>query len=117
MMAPAISTSSAAAQARRINSSTALKYNVASNTWSTVASMSSATTEAAAVMGPDGLIYVMGGKNSDGSQRSAVKAYNPATNTWSSATSLSVPVSDEAAVVDAQNSIEVIGGTALGDDP
>ena len=89
---------------------TVLEYMVATNAWSTLTvSMPTATTEAAAVLGPDGMIYVIGGKGSEGAQ-STVQAYNPTTNAWTKAASLPNAVSDEAAVVDGENRIEVIGG-------
>jgi hypothetical protein len=75
--------------------------------------MPSSTTEAAAVLGPDGLVYVVGGKGSEGAQ-STIQAYNPATNTWARATSLPSAVSDEAVVVDVLDRIEVIGGNSGG---
>src|SRR5262249_14992612 len=61
------------------------------------------------VLGPDGLVYVLGGKGSEGAL-ATVQVYNPATNKWSTGTALPKGMSDEAAVIDAQNRIEVIGG-------
>jgi autotransporter-associated beta strand protein len=86
------------------------EYTIQTNTWSTLAqTMPTAVTQAAAVLGTDGLIYVLGGKGASGSSLSTVQVYNPVQNTWSLGTALPHALSSEAAVVDANGRIQVIG--------
>jgi hypothetical protein len=68
-----------------------------------------AVRDSAAVLGPDGKIYVLGGRTSTGAT-AAVESYNESTNTWVTESSLPAPVSSAAAVVDSLGRIEVLGG-------
>jgi N-acetylneuraminic acid mutarotase len=56
-------------------------YNPRTNKWTTVAAMATARHGLAAVTGPDGRIYAIGGSGS-GVSLNTVEAYNPTTNTW-----------------------------------
>jgi N-acetylneuraminic acid mutarotase len=58
-------------------------YNPATNTWTKKASMPTPRGGVAAALGPDGLIYAMGGLTvAAGPAVDTVEAYNPQTNTW-----------------------------------
>ena len=87
-----------------------LEYTIATDVWSTLAAMPTATANATAVLGADGTIYVLGGRSTNGSALNSVQVYNTAANSWSAGTPLPSAVSDEAAVSDALGRIEVIGG-------
>jgi N-acetylneuraminic acid mutarotase len=88
---------------------TLYKYNVAANTWTTLASLPYPVRDAAAVFSPDGELQVIGG-TSNGSTIATVETYDPASNTWSANNALPYVVSSAAAVVDADGRVEVIGG-------
>ena len=85
------------------------RYTIATNIWDRVASMPLGVRDSAAVLGPNGSIYILGGKTSTGTT-AAVESYNLTTNTWTTEAPLPSPVSSEAAVVDYLGRIEVIGG-------
>ena len=84
-------------------------YDASTNTWKTRAHMHTARDAAAAVMGTDGHIYVMGGFDGSGSL-SSVEAYNPSTNTWASATPMNTPRDGLGAVLGSDGQIYAIGG-------
>ena len=85
------------------------RYTIATNTWDQVASLQVGVRDSAAVLGPDGLIYILGGTTANGAT-ATVQSYNIATNTWTLATSLPQALRSEAAVVDSLGRIEVLGG-------
>ena len=83
------------------------RYDPASNTWSTVASMSTVRGRlAVAVL--DGKLYAIGG-NDASSTLSSVEIYDPSTNTWTAGPSLPGPVK-QAAVITVSDKIYLIGG-------
>ncbi len=84
-------------------------YHVSTNTWKNRAHMHTARDGAAAVMGTDGRIYVIGGYGNAGSL-SSVEAYDPATNSWTSMASMNTPRDGLAAVLGADGQIYAIGG-------
>ena len=87
---------------------TVYAYNPATNTWTTEASMPTASDQPAAVVGDNGLLYVLGGYN--GSWLNTAQVYNPATNSWSNATGMPVASGGLAAAVGANNRLYVFGG-------
>jgi hypothetical protein len=93
-------------------------YTPATNTWTTVASMPTPRELLAAVVGPDGKIYALGGANAAGSPLRTVEAYTIATNTWAEALPMPTARSGLAAVTGPDGRIFAIGGrsdsTALG---
>jgi len=70
-------------------------YDPASNGWSTAAPMPTARTRLAAVAGPDGKIYAIGGSTTSTldltGYTSVVEAYDPLTDSWETAASLNTP--------------------------
>ena len=79
-------------------------------TWSGVASMPTAREGLAAVEGPDGRIYAIGGLSSSFSVLNTVEAYTPGTNTWTTVASMPTARWDLAAVLGADGRIYAIGG-------
>ena len=77
-------------------------------TWSTVADLPSPRERLAAVLGPDGLIYAIGGSGSGST--GVVEVYNPATNSWSARTPMLSPRYGFAAVVGNDGKIYTLGG-------
>jgi hypothetical protein len=78
-------------------------------TWSTVAELPTARDQLTVVLGPDGLIYAIGGKIG-GSRTGLVEVYNPATNSWSTRTPMPTARYGFAAVVGNDGKIYTIGG-------
>ena len=68
---------------------TVLSYEIGANTWTALAPMPVATAGSAAVKGPDGKYYVLGG-TAAGAATSVVQVYDPASNTWQLSTPLPV---------------------------
>ena len=60
-------------------------YMVATNTWTTVASLPTPRQLLAAAVGPDGRIYALGGADAAGNPLHTVEAYSIITNTWAAA--------------------------------
>src|SRR2546427_4976019 len=60
-------------------------YTVATNTWTTVASLPTPRQLLAAAVGPDGRIYALGGADAAGNPLHTVEAYTITTNTWAAA--------------------------------
>lgn len=85
------------------------EYSISTDTWATAAPMPTAVRDEAAVLGSNGLIYVLGGISAAGTT-AAVQVYNPATNAWAYDTSLPAPLSSEGAATDGLGRINVIGG-------
>ena len=88
-------------------------YDPVSDTWSTAASMPTARCRLAAVAGPDGKIYAIGGSTTSTldmtGYTSVVEVYNPATNTWATAAPMNTPRVGLAAAVSG-GKIYVFGG-------
>ena len=89
---------------------TVYEYNIASDTWSTAASLPVAEYGGAAVLGPYGKIYVMGGIGTTVTSLHTVQSYSLNTGTWSLEADMPAALDGEAAVLDSQGRIEVIGG-------
>ena len=70
-------------------------YDPVNDTWSTAAPMPSARSRLAAVAGPDGKIYAIGGSTTSTldltGYTSVVEVYNPATNSWTTAAPMNTP--------------------------
>lgn len=88
---------------------TTLRYDVASNSWSTAGPMPIGTRDSAVAMDSNGLIYVTGGRTAT-ETTDAVQQYDAATNTWSTQTPLPTAISSHAAAFDSSNRILVAGG-------
>jgi N-acetylneuraminic acid mutarotase len=84
-------------------------YDPATDTWSTKSPMPGPRYRLAAVTGPDGKIYAIGGSNGP-NLVNKVEAYDPITDTWSSAPYLPSPRWDLAAAVGPNSTIYAIGG-------
>jgi N-acetylneuraminic acid mutarotase len=97
-------------------------YDPKSNRWSTAAPMPTARLAPAAVTGPDGKIYVIGGSLDPFGYANYVtkrilrttEVYDPKTNHWSSGPSLRIPRVAPAAVMTPDGSIYAIGGFSVG---
>ncbi len=90
-------------------------YDVASNTWTTLAPAPTVLEGSAAAAGPDGKIYVFGGFNFNSNNfiseiLDSVEAYDPATNTWTTVASLPTQCATAAAVLAPNGLIYVFGG-------
>ena len=84
---------------------------VSAQTWTTKADMPTARGQAAVVLAPDGLIYVIGGFAGGYEGFSSVEAYDPATDTWTTKASLPNATRGAAASVGLDGKIYVFGGT------
>jgi hypothetical protein len=88
-------------------------YDPVNNTWSTAADMPTARCRLAAVLGPDGKIYAIGGSTTStldlAGYSSVVEVYDPGANTWTIAAALSTPRVGLAAATSA-GKIYVFGG-------
>ena len=75
------------------------EYDPETDTWSTVSSLSTARERLAAAEA-NGLVYAIGGRDSDLDTLASVEEYDPETDTWSTVASLSTgrerPVAAEA---------------------
>jgi len=65
-------------------------YDPVSDTWTQLSSMPLAVSDATATVGPDGLIYVMGGAVSPGTMTNALQIYDPVNDEWSFGASMPV---------------------------
>jgi N-acetylneuraminic acid mutarotase len=81
-------------------------------TWSTVAPLPTPRQHLAAVLGPDGLIYTLGGiaEGQGGGKTGVLEVYNPATNSWSTRSPMPTPRYGLAAVLGTDGKIYAIGG-------
>jgi hypothetical protein len=88
-----------------------VRYNVATNSWTSVGSayLPIATADATAVLGADGKIYMIGG-TTDAGITTNVWVLNPSTQTLSPGPSLNVGRSDFGAALGDDKFIYVIGG-------
>ncbi|MEZ0228097.1 MAG: Kelch repeat-containing protein, partial [Planctomycetota bacterium] len=75
-----------------------------------VGSLNTARTDLAAVLGPDNVIYALGGRGTDGVPLSSVERFDPATNSWSTAPSMPSARYGFGAVALTDGRILVIGG-------
>jgi len=83
-------------------------YSPATDSWRAVAPMPTARGALAAVAGPDGRIYAIGGSN--GSDVAAVEVYTPGTDTWVAATPLPTARSGLGAGVGSDGRVHAVGG-------
>jgi N-acetylneuraminic acid mutarotase len=86
-------------------------YNPVSNTWTTETPLPTSRNLAAAVAGPDGLLYVIGGN--DGVTNSLLKsvlAYDPRAQTWTEKADMPMSRGSHAAALGADGRIYVLGG-------
>lgn len=60
---------------------TVYSYDVTSDTWSTIAPLPIAVENGAAILGADGLVYMLGGETASGESKQT-HVYNPSTGTW-----------------------------------
>ena len=91
------------------------EYDPSTRTWSTKTAMSGGARSNMAAVELDGLIYVIGGKNSDGAL-SRVEVYDPVADSWSNASDLPSSLYDISAVT-INERIYVFGGnTGSGDE-
>jgi serine/threonine-protein kinase len=80
-------------------------------TWSSLASMPTARSLLAAVTGPDGRIYAIGGENASGSL-GTVEVYDPSTNKWTTVASMPTARIHLAATMGPDKLIYAIGGVS-----
>jgi serine/threonine protein kinase/N-acetylneuraminic acid mutarotase len=80
-------------------------------TWSSLASMPTARSLLAAVTGPDGRIYAIGGENASGSL-GTVEVYDPSTNKWTTVTPMPTARIHLAATMGPDKLIYAIGGVS-----
>ena len=92
-------------------------YDPDTQSWSLGAPMPVTRGNFAAVLGPDGRIYAIGGNTMDYPYPTdAVDAYDPGTNTWTIIRPLPAPVIAQAAGTGADGLIYVIGGCSQAPD-
>ncbi len=80
------------------------------NTWTTEKSMPTARDDVAAVLGANGLIYVVGGADANANPLATLAAYNRAANTWATEASMSTARDAPAAALGPNGLIYVFGG-------
>jgi N-acetylneuraminic acid mutarotase len=86
-------------------------YEPATNAWSSqVAPLPTGRGAFAAVTGPDGLIYVIGGQDPNNAFLATVEAYDPAADTWISKAPMQTPRRAMGAVAGPGGLIYAIGG-------
>jgi streptogramin lyase/N-acetylneuraminic acid mutarotase len=88
---------------------TAEVYDPATDSWFTAAPMPTPREWLAAVAGPDGRIYAIGGYNRNG-YLGTVEVYDPVKNSWSTAAPMPTPREALAAVAGPDGRIYAIGG-------
>ena len=84
-------------------------YNPTTNTWASLSELPDPAWLPAAVGGPDGRVYAIGGLNSD--PLSTVNAYSAVTNRWSAVAPLDTARAGVAAAVAPDGHIWAVGGT------
>lgn len=95
---------------------TSYSYDIATDSWSTVAPLPIGTRDSAVAMDDDGSIYVIGGMTTSGAT-DAVQQYDPATNAWTAQTALPAPVYSLAATFGPGGKIIVVGGFDAAGNP
>lgn len=96
--------------------STAYRYDVAANSWTSIAAMPVAVRSAVAVTGPNGKLYVLGGRAAGG-VTDTVQSYDYVHGTWAIETSLPQPLSFAAATTDDLGRIMLLGGRNAAGNP
>lgn len=91
------------------------QYDIATDTWSlsAVADLPVGVSSARAIVGADGKIYLVGGRDGPiaaGATRNEVLVYNPSTNEWSPGPSLNIARQDFGIVLANDEYIYAIGG-------
>jgi serine/threonine-protein kinase len=81
-------------------------------TWRSLASMPTARSLLAAVTGPDGRIYAIGGENASG-RLGTVEVYDPSTNKWTTVAPMPTARNHLAATMGPDNLIYAIGGVSV----
>lgn len=92
---------------------TVFRYNVAMNSWTTVAPMPVARAAQAAVVGLDGLIYVFGGGASSGNYGSSYASgniYSPDDDTWGTLPDMLIGVRNLGGATGPDGKILALGG-------
>jgi N-acetylneuraminic acid mutarotase len=90
------------------------EYDVATNTWTTKASMPIASVFPAALLASNGRIYVIGGANSATGVLDTVQEYDPAMNTWTTRAPMPTGRWSLSAVQSSNGKIYAIGGNRNG---
>jgi N-acetylneuraminic acid mutarotase len=92
--------------------STVEVYDPLSNSWTVKGPMPSPRANFAATVGPNGLIYVIGGESSGSSYQRSMEVYDPAMSSWS-VNAAPLPAANAAlsAVLGPDGRIYVIGGS------
>jgi hypothetical protein len=89
-------------------------YNPATNSWTTAAPLPRGVNQSGATLGPDGNLYIVGGKesffNNIAPFYNTVYVYSPSTNSWSQDTSLPLMLG-ETQTVTVGSSLYTIAGT------
>lgn len=90
-------------------------YDPTTNTWMTIAPLSISRTRLAAVLGPDGRIYAIGGyTNFDPDPLNTVEAYTPGASGWTSVNPMPIALYHLAAVTGPDGRIYVFGVNKTG---
>ncbi|MCF8110078.1 MAG: hypothetical protein K9J85_01175, partial [Desulfobacteraceae bacterium] len=95
-------------------------YDPKTNQWTYRTPMSSKRLQHAAVLGPDGNIYVFGGAKSTSDARAhdyldTTEVYDPQTDTWSQRKPIPAGKAFHAAVLGSDNRIYILGGSEAGE--
>jgi len=85
-------------------------YDPMANTWTLVASLSTARDDHTATLLPDGTVLVVGGSGFAPGFIASAERYDPAMNTWSSAGSLSAGRTNHTATLLQTGAVLVTGG-------
>ncbi|MGI8425205.1 MAG: kelch repeat-containing protein, partial [Actinomycetota bacterium] len=85
-------------------------YDRALGVWKPVADLPSPRAGAAAALGPDGRIYLMGGEGPDNKVSSRTFVYDPSSNKWETGSSMPTARSGLGAVTGADGRIYALGG-------
>jgi hypothetical protein len=94
---------------------TAERYDSTSG-WAALGNLQTARRALAGVVGPDGLIYAIGGHGAAGNDVSldTIETYEPHTNQWIAAKPLPMAIEDLAAVTGPDNRLYILGGISGG---
>ncbi len=108
------------AYTKQVATDTVECYDPKTNQWTYRTSMSSKRLEHAAVLGPDGNIYVFGGAKSPSDALAhdyldTTEVYDPDTDTWSQRKSMPAGKAFHAAVLGSDNRIYILGGSEEGE--
>ena len=88
-------------------------YTIATNSWTSGASLPVGVYQHSAITGLDGKIYIIGGRSSSsGAPVGLVQIYNPTANTWSVGAAMPIPKVQFGATRTAGGLIYIIGGKA-----